>query len=402
MKTLRTAAAIAAVIALPAFAGPTPSAPPPPAAIDLDFGFVMDDMLADAQLAQDNSREWREYGEHMREYGERMRDWAHEFTDELQGSLAIAFSDRVGRGPVVKGAPYSADAVSETRQTLSDGNVISHESRSRVYRDGEGRTRQESYRKGELRSVYINDPVAHVSYTLLPGSKVAVVANAREARAPRARREPASTPEARVDRERTIVVDDDGKPGAREEVRVRVVRGDDGDRDLPVAPMPPIPPIPSMPAGVWDALPMVVPFPGEHSLHFRIPPEDAQRTTSKVGPKDIEGVKAEGVSTVWTIPAGKIGNKNPINITRETWTSPDLHVTVLSRYNDPRSGESIYRLASIKRAEPSPDLFKLPDGYKVREHRHAPPAPPVAPIPGVPGSLPAPPAPPAPPASPRG
>lgn len=397
MNTLRTAFGIAALIALPALAAPTlPASPAPPApgAMDLDFNFVLDDVLADAQSAQDMGREWREYGE-------RMRDWAHEFTDELQGSLAIAFSDRLGRGPVVKGAPYSAEAVSESRQTLSDGNVISHENVSRVYRDGEGRTRQETYRKGQLRSVYINDPVAHASYTLLPGSKTAVVAVAREGRAPRARRENESDPSARVERSRTILVDKNGTPGAREEVRVRVVRGDEGEADLPVAPLPPVMPLPPLSPGVWEGLPMVAPFPGEHSLHFRSPPEGSQRTTSKLAAKDVEGVKAEGVSTVWTIPAGQIGNKNPINITRETWTSPDLHVTLLSRYNDPRSGESIYRLASIKRAEPAADLFKLPEGYKVRErHGITPvaPAPPVAPVPGV---LPTPPAPPAPP-PPRG
>jgi len=379
MKTLRTATVIAAMIAMPAFAGPTPAAPSaPPAIVDYFLVPDLDDRLADAQSAQDNAREWREYGE-------RMRDWAHEFTDDLQGSLAIAFSDRLGHGRVVKGAPYSAEAISESRQTLSDGNVISHENRSRIYRDGEGRTRQETYRKGELRSVYINDPVAHVSYTLLPGRKTAVVSS-REERAPRAQRE-SGTPEARVDRrERIVIADADGKPGTREEVRVRVVRGSDDEGDLPVPPIPPLPsvaPLPPLPPGAWDGLPMVAPFPGEHSLHFRSPPEGAQRSTSKLGPKDIEGVKAEGTSTVWTIPAGQIGNKNPINITRETWTSPDLHVTVLSRYNDPRSDESIYRLASIQRAEPAADLFKLPEGYKVRE-RHggiAPPAPPAPPPP---------------------
>ena len=392
MKTLRTATVIAAMIALPAFGGPTPAAP---VAIDLDYYFIpdLDDIVADAQSAQDSAREWRDYGE-------RMRDWAHEFTDELQGSLAIAFSDRVGRGPVVKGAPYSAQAVSETRQTLSDGNVISHENVSRVYRDGEGRTRQESYRKGELRSVYISDPVAHVTYTLLPGSKKAIVGISREERTPRARREPASAPDAKVERERIVIADKDGKPGVREEVRVRVVRGDD-DRDLPPQPLPPVAPLAPMPPGMWEGLPMVAPFPGEHSLHFRGPPEGANRTTSQLAPKDIEGVRAEGVSTVWTIPAGQIGNRNPINITRETWTSPDLHVTVLSRYNDPRSGESIYRLASIKRAEPAPELFKLPEGYKVRERHGIAPMPPVPPMPIAPGALPTPPAPPAPPA-PRG
>jgi len=36
---------------------------------------------------------------------------------------------------------------------------------------------------------------------------------------------------------------------------------------------------------------------------------------------------------------------------------------VYSRYNDPRTGESIYRLANIRRAEPSPALFTVPEGY---------------------------------------
>jgi len=352
VKSLRTAAALAALAALPVLAGPTP----PAFDEDLTFTFDLDDMLAQAQPAPPpppDARQWQEYGE-------RMREWAQDFSSELQGSLALAFSDRVGHGRLVKGAPYSAEVVSETRQTLGDGNVISHENKSRVFRDGEGRTRQETYRKGELRSVYINDPVAHVSYTMLPRSKVAVVSKGHEERAPRAQRE-SGTPEARVERERRIVVDADGKPGTREEVRVRVVRGDDGEGDLPLPPVAPLPPVMPIPPGAMEGLPLVAPFPGEHSLHFRSPPEGAQRSTSKLGPKDSEGVKAEGTSTVWTIPAGQIGNKNPINITRETWTSPDLHVTVLSRYNYPLSGESIYRLASIQRAEPAADLFKLPE-----------------------------------------
>ena len=44
---------------------------------------------------------------------------------------------------LVKGAPYSADAVTETVQTLADGNRIVSKSTSTRYRDKEGRTRQE-------------------------------------------------------------------------------------------------------------------------------------------------------------------------------------------------------------------------------------------------------------------
>jgi hypothetical protein len=89
--------------------------------------------------------------------------------------------------------------------------------------------------------------------------------------------------------------------------------------------------------------------------------------TTNLGMKDFEGVKAEGRSTVWTIPAGEIGNRAPIHVTSETWHSPELQVTVYSRHNDPRTGETVYRLAGIKRAEPAAELFKVPEEYKLRD-----------------------------------
>jgi hypothetical protein len=50
-------------------------------------------------------------------------------------------------------------------------------------------------------------------------------------------------------------------------------------------------------------------------------------------------------------------------VTTETWYSPELQVTVYSRTSDPRYGETIYRLANIKRGEPAAELFKVPDDY---------------------------------------
>src|SRR5205807_682280 len=44
---------------------------------------------------------------------------------------------------LVKGAPYSAQAVTEMTQILSDGNRIVNTSSAAVYRDGQGRTRRE-------------------------------------------------------------------------------------------------------------------------------------------------------------------------------------------------------------------------------------------------------------------
>src|SRR5882762_10154610 len=46
-------------------------------------------------------------------------------------------------GRVVKNAPYSADAITETTQTLPDGNRIRQSITVHLYRDSEGRTRSE-------------------------------------------------------------------------------------------------------------------------------------------------------------------------------------------------------------------------------------------------------------------
>ena len=85
-------------------------------------------------------------------------------------------------GKVVKGAPYSGEAVTETIQTLSDGNRIVNRFTSSVYRDSEGRTRREQSLKGlgvlgsgeePLQTIFIHDPVARVTYSLNSKSRIA-------------------------------------------------------------------------------------------------------------------------------------------------------------------------------------------------------------------------------------
>jgi hypothetical protein len=67
------------------------------------------------------------------------------------------------------------------------------------------------------------------------------------------------------------------------------------------------------------------------------------------------------------IPAGQVGNEQPITITSEEWRSPDLNLLVLTRHSDPRSGESSYRLINIIRAEPDTSLFMVPADYTMRD-----------------------------------
>src|SRR5207237_7712947 len=60
-----------------------------------------------------------------------------------QLGFRILSSEMVFDNRVVKGAPYSADAVTETVQTLGDGNRIARKNTAKVYRDSDGRTRYE-------------------------------------------------------------------------------------------------------------------------------------------------------------------------------------------------------------------------------------------------------------------
>jgi hypothetical protein len=316
--------------------------------------------------------------------------WARDFAEHMQSSMTFMFADRAGRGRVVKGQPYSADVVTETNQTLPDGNVISHRKVNKVFRDGEGRTRQETYRTDKLRSIYISDPVAGMAYTVLPDSKIAIAIprvdlthfhtapRARVERIERVERDKSgktsTETETSSDGRRVIVRTrtTDGEPGVREEVRVQVVRVGD-DSNIVIAPTPPTPPTPPIPpravvppVAPIPPIPPMAAIPGVNTMRFESTSHLGKGETKSLGNKDFEGVKAEGKSTTWTIPAGQIGNRNPINVTSESWYSPDLQVTVYSRHNDPRTGESVYRLASIKRTEPQADLFKVPEGYSIK------------------------------------
>jgi hypothetical protein len=140
------------------------------------------------------------------------------------------------------------------------------------------------------------------------------------------------------------------------------------DANIMVAPVPPVPPVPpgAGPVPPIPPVPPMPPMPGVNTMRFESTAHLGKGETKSLGTKEFDGVKAEGKQTTWTIPAGKIGNRNPINVTSESWYAPDLQVTMYSRHSDPRTGESIYRLAALKRAEPSPDLFKVPEDYTTK------------------------------------
>jgi hypothetical protein len=75
--------------------------------------------------------------------------------------------------PLVKGAPYSAQAVAEITQTLADGTRVTHSTYSRLYRDSEGRERCEGTSGDSFKGIFISDPVEHAGYSLNLDRRVA-------------------------------------------------------------------------------------------------------------------------------------------------------------------------------------------------------------------------------------
>jgi TonB family protein len=97
-------------------------------------------------------------------------------------SFSFVSSEMQFDSKVVKGAPYSAEAITESVQTLSDGNRIVRTSKASLYRDGEGRTRRDqtlnhigpfATADEPPQTIFINDPVAGAHYVLNPRTRTA-------------------------------------------------------------------------------------------------------------------------------------------------------------------------------------------------------------------------------------
>ena len=268
-------------------------------------------------------------------------------------------------GKVVKGAPYSADSVTETVQTLADGNRIVNRITSKVYRDSEGRTRRDQTLKDfgpigasdePLQTIFINDPVAGVTYTLDTRSHIA---------------------------HKSV-------PFNFEFTRNNVLQGEHFEFKTS--------PGGAATSGVIVATQAGTPAqaatrvaPSAEGMEFRLgtgggaasfvlstrPGAEGNEVKEQLGKQLIEGVEAEGTRTTITIPAGDIGNERAIEIVSERWYSPELQLVVMSRHSDPRNGETTYKLTNINRSEPAKSLFEVPPGFTVKEMQMSLPIPPT-------------------------
>ncbi|HZB44711.1 MAG TPA: hypothetical protein VE360_05685, partial [Pyrinomonadaceae bacterium] len=246
-------------------------------------------------------------------------------------------------GKVVKGAPYAAQAVTESVQTLGDGNRIVRKNTANVYRDSEGRTRRDqtlgtigpfAAQGDPPQTVFINDPVAGITYILDPRSRSA-------RKLPRF--------EYKVEFGAKDKEQAELKMKEHSELRLRTP-GHGAEMET---------------HGFFFR----TPGPGGPGpeVHFFGDSSKANANTEKLAAQMVEGVMAEGTRTTVTIPAGEIGNEQPIQIVSERWYSPELQTVVMTRHSDPRFGENTYKLTNITRTEPAPTLFQVPGDYTVRE-----------------------------------
>jgi hypothetical protein len=265
-------------------------------------------------------------------------------------------------GKVVKGAPYSAQSVTESMQALADGNRIVHKNTAQIYRDSEGRTRRDQT-LGSIgpyaaagdppQTFFINDPVAGFSYILDPRSKVA-------------RKMPRMEIKMRTENPDKVRTEDKDSAAPEAPTATHERKEVESRSFIFTTPAPP-------PGAMEEMLPPGgVEGPAEFQFAGR--KSKAETKTEKLEPRSFDGVQAEGVRYTTTIAAGEIGNEQPIQIVNERWYSPELQVVVMTRHTDPRFGETTYRLTNITRAEPASTLFQVPSDYTLKD-RAAPPAP---------------------------
>ena len=206
----------------------------------------------------------------------------------------------------VTGAPFSAQETTQITQTLADGNQINRTETAQIARDSSGRTRRDatvshigpwSSANTPREIVNITDPVAGVNYMIDVTNKEAMQLpfHAREGG-----------------------------------LSVSIEKGFGGD--------------------------------GPGVARMRIKGEvegesSSVRNTESLGTQMMAGISVQGTRTTETIPAGAIGNQDPIVIVSERWVSPQLQETIYSKRTDPRFGTTIYQLTNINQAEPAASLF---------------------------------------------
>jgi hypothetical protein len=276
--------------------------------------------------------------------------------DEPARRVATEVAARVPLEQAMKGAPYSAETVIEGSQQLADGNRINRKTTGRVYRDSEGRTRREDDRPNGTAMVSISDPVAGYTYSLDAQNKIAWRTPMGTAGAIMRKVEGAQ-PAVVTKHEPVRTTAPDGTVTVSDKVTFVETTRAQAEKIQAEQEATTFARAASGGAGRG----------GGGGIGGALMPTMRGGITGPLEHKVIDGVAVEGRKSTTTIPAGQVGNEQPLTIVSEQWRSPDLNVLVLTRHSDPRTGESSYRLVNIVRAEPDRSMFMVPADYTVKD-----------------------------------
>lgn len=233
------------------------------------------------------------------------------------------------------GAPYSGKETTVAVRTFSDGTEVTQVFETLLWRDSQGRTRQEMIRHneagGEFRSVIITDLVDGVYRKWETGETSAKrevgiwsVPVGLRARAPAA------------------------QPNAITQPRLATAPSDPQATEQTI---------------VIAQSPVVEQSPANTGVQHE-----------KLSPQFINGVWAEGSRTVRYIPVdeGKNGegkNGRVLQVVNELWISPELKIIVRHVVDDPRTGLTTTDITDVALGDPDPALFEPPPGYALEDHR---------------------------------
>jgi hypothetical protein len=238
------------------------------------------------------------------------------------------------------GNPYTATEKVTLIQKLADGTTISHVSTTIRARDSQGRTMQQTPMPGMLgrdnvTNTNVMDPVARTTTTWMSQSKQATRFHMPELHR-------AAQPSGSLG---SGSLGSGSAMGSGPIVMGGISAGS------------------GMGAGAGSSI-LIASGIGGAPIDPKLRPATQ---IDKLGSKAIAGVYAEGTRITTTYPVGYFGNDRPMVNVRETWTSPDLKLVVLTTDEDPRNGSRTTEITDLVRGEPDPALFQVPEGYTIKD-----------------------------------
>jgi hypothetical protein len=91
-------------------------------------------------------------------------------------------------------------------------------------------------------------------------------------------------------------------------------------------------------------------------------------TSENLGTQSIQGIETRGRRFTTTVPAGAMGNDEPLVTTQEAWTAIAVGLkglVVRDISDDPRRGKTTRELTSLTQSDPDPTTFQPPEGYEI-------------------------------------